>query len=263
MGFSYGSSNVAAASIVANSLNDSAVPLGPPVNLGLSTSLAANALTISIASASGAFSASNIGIIPMRSATATTGTPVIRRLTSAVTDLVISSGSTLGHVSGASEFIYVWAVDSGSGIVLGASTTLFDEGVVQSTTAEGAAGAADSRTVIYTTAAQSSKPIRLIGRLVSTQATAGTWATAISTITVGQIAGRGTGTFTDNLFNGDASDVTFDLSTTPANEKDIFVMVDGVLQASDTYSVSGVTLTFSEAPPVGTNNIFVKVFNLV
>jgi hypothetical protein len=30
------------------------------------------------------------------------------------------------------------------------------------------------------------------------------------------------------------------------------VTIDGVLQHKDTYSISGTTLTFSEAPPTGT-----------
>ena len=50
---------------------------------------------------------------------------------------------------------------------------------------------------------------------------------------------------------GDGSDTTLTLSTSPINENATFVTIDGVLQHKDTYSISGTTLTFSEAPPNG------------
>jgi hypothetical protein len=57
-----------------------------------------------------------------------------------------------------------------------------DETTLISTTAEGGAGAADSANVIYSTTARTSLPFRVVGYIESTQATAGTWATAPSTI---------------------------------------------------------------------------------
>lgn len=56
-------------------------------------------------------------------------------------------------------------------------------------------------------------------------------------------------------FSGDGADVTFGLATEPSNEKEVLIWVDGVYQQHSTFSVSGTTLTFSEAPPIGTNNI--------
>lgn len=58
-------------------------------------------------------------------------------------------------------------------------------------------------------------------------------------------------------FSGDAVTVSFNLSVAPAAEKDILVFIDGVFQAHTTYSVSGTAITFTEAPPTGTNNIVV------
>ena len=59
-------------------------------------------------------------------------------------------------------------------------------------------------------------------------------------------------------FNGDGSDTTFALGRTISNVQDILVSVDGVVQDSAAYTVpDGSTLTFSEAPSTGTNNIFV------
>lgn len=55
-------------------------------------------------------------------------------------------------------------------------------------------------------------------------------------------------TFTRQAFTGDGSDTTFTLSRTPNSENDLFVFIEGVFQPHSTYSLSGTTLTFSEAP---------------
>ena len=60
-----------------------------------------------------------------------------------------------------------------------------------------------------------------------------------------------------DTFSGDDSTVAFTLSqTSAANEVEVFV---GNVQQEPTiaYSISGSTLTFTEAPPTGTNNIYV------
>lgn len=56
-------------------------------------------------------------------------------------------------------------------------------------------------------------------------------------------------------FSGDGSDTTFTLASAPAGENNTQVFIGGVYQQKDSYSVSGTTLTFSSAPPSGTNNI--------
>ena len=61
-------------------------------------------------------------------------------------------------------------------------------------------------------------------------------------------------------FNGDNSDTTFTLTRTPAanNASNFAVFVDNVYQrygSSYAYTVVGATLTFTSAPPSGTNNI--------
>ena len=50
-------------------------------------------------------------------------------------------------------------------------------------------------------------------------------------------------------FTGDGSDTTFVLSSDPGNENNTQIYIDGVYQQKDTYSLSGSTITFSEAPP--------------
>ena len=51
-----------------------------------------------------------------------------------------------------------------------------------------------------------------------------------------------------DTMNGDGSDTTLSLSVSPASENQTFLTIDGVLQHKDTYSISGSTLTFDEAP---------------
>jgi hypothetical protein len=50
-------------------------------------------------------------------------------------------------------------------------------------------------------------------------------------------------------FTGDGTTVNFTLSSAPINENSTFVYISGVYQQKNTYTVSGTTLTFSEAPP--------------
>lgn len=58
---------------------------------------------------------------------------------------------------------------------------------------------------------------------------------------------------------GDGTTVAFDLASAPVNENTTDVYINGVYQQKNTYSVSGVTLTFSEAPPL-TSTIEVSYF---
>jgi hypothetical protein len=53
-------------------------------------------------------------------------------------------------------------------------------------------------------------------------------------------------------FSGNGSTVAFTLTYDPGTENNTQVYVNGVYQQKNTYSVSGTTLTFSEAPPVST-----------
>ena len=70
-------------------------------------------------------------------------------------------------------------------------------------------------------------------------------------------------TFTETVkdsFNGDNSTVAFTMSQSVSLDTDIEVFVGNVQQepgSGKAYTVSGTTLTFSEAPPTGTANIYV------
>lgn len=65
-------------------------------------------------------------------------------------------------------------------------------------------------------------------------------------------------------FNGDGSTTGFTLTTSVGNDQDVLVSVDGVVQDTEAYSITGgTTLTFSAAPSSGTSNIFVNYLGLV
>ena len=68
----------------------------------------------------------------------------------------------------------------------------------------------------------------------------------------GEIGGGGATKSVTN-YSGDGSDTTFTLPSDPLTENNTDVFIDGVYQQKNTYSVSGTTLTFSEAPPNGSS----------
>lgn len=72
-----------------------------------------------------------------------------------------------------------------------------------------------------------------------------------------------TGVRVVDRFSGDGVDTTFDLSQDPGTEDNTEVYISGVYQQKNTYSMSGVTLTFSTAPPSGTDNIEVNFVQTV
>ena len=140
-------------------------------------------ISASIASSSLTISASAL-TLDFRNTTLSSGT--VTTVSGTPANLVISSGSTLGTVSATQSRIVVIALNNAGTIELAAVNisggTQLDETNLISTTAEGGAGAADSASVVYSTTARTSVAYRVIGYIESTQATAGTWATAPSTI---------------------------------------------------------------------------------
>jgi len=68
--------------------------------------------------------------------------------------------------------------------------------------------------------------------------------------------------FVTDTFSGNGSTTAFTMSVAPANTASVLVAVSGVLQDPSTYSVSGLTLTFSAAPPTGTGNISARYLGI-
>lgn len=141
----------------------------------VSASVSANAMTVTLNPCSLAFRSTTLG----------SGTTSTVSVTSAIT-MTVSSGSTLGTVSATQSQIVVLAINNAGTIELAvvniAGGNNLDESTLITTTAEGGAGAADSASTIYSTTARTSVAFRVVGVIISTQTTAGTWATAPSTI---------------------------------------------------------------------------------
>jgi hypothetical protein len=137
----------------------------------ISASLAGNALTVTL----------NPCTINFRSTTLTSGAFVTRSVPTAIT-LTVSSGSTLGTTSGVESKLAIIAIDNAGTVELAIINYsvygALDEAFLLSTTAEGGVGGADSGTVFYSTTARTSVAGKVMGFLISTQATAGAWASA-------------------------------------------------------------------------------------
>lgn len=147
-------------------------------NLTFATSVSSNALTIALKTKAGTNpTATDLIRVGFRSSTLSSGIYNTREITAA-TSLTISSGSTLGQVSGQASRIWVYLIDAGSSPELAVSGKRFRDNALVSTTAEGGAGGADSHQTLYSATARTDVPVRLIGYIDNTQATAGTWASA-------------------------------------------------------------------------------------
>lgn len=71
--------------------------------------------------------------------------------------------------------------------------------------------------------------------------------------------GASAGNISSDKFSGNGSQTAFTLSVAPGSKNNTQVFIHGVYQQKDSYSLSGTTLTFSEAPVTGTDNIEVNI----
>lgn len=152
-------------------------------NLGLSASVAASALTVTLRQFDGASNpstGSSAVLAGFRGTTAATGSySEVSRTTSL--NIVVASGSTLGTSNGVAKYIYVYLINNAGTVELAVSGSLYDEGSLVTTTI---ITSASSGTVIYSTTARTSVALRLVGRLLVNEATAGTWASAPTEISL-------------------------------------------------------------------------------
>lgn len=174
----------------ASGLLSSALAYGQNVNLGLSASVNANALTISLKGADGNDpSSTNPVLVPFRNSTIATGTPTVVTQTGALS-FTIASGSTMGCVSGEMCRIWIIGVNNGGTLVLGAYNALSGttvgpivEGQLQ-TCQTGTTGGNSAQLYYCSTSAVSNAAIKILGYLEVSEVTAGTWATGPTYVTV-------------------------------------------------------------------------------
>lgn len=173
--------------IDAATLADSALGFAM-INGTLTVSVAGNALTVALKTKAGSDPSSTDPILVVfRNATATNGTYSVVSVTAA-TSLTVSSGSTLGTVSAQAARLAVLLINNAGTAELAINNlsggVSLDETGVISTTAEGGLGAADSATVIYSSSARVGVAYRVVGLIDITEDTAGTWASAPTTVTL-------------------------------------------------------------------------------
>ena len=132
-----------------------------------------------------AASALTIGLTPQyvdfRSATLGSGT--VSTIAAAPANIVVPGSATLGTTNAVAARLAVAAMNNAGTVELAVANMLgltIDEAALISTTA--LSGGATSAAVWYSTTLRSNLPFRIVGHIDITEATAGTWATAPSTI---------------------------------------------------------------------------------
>lgn len=123
-------------------------------------------------------------------------------------------------------------------------TTTLDIGDVEEAVAEAEAAAA-AAAISEDNAANSATASAASAQLAQDQADLVTDQIAAVTPSVAMLSGDGGTSFT--------------LPKSPGSENNTMVFVSGVYQNKDTYSIAGDVITFTEAPPVGTENIEVVI----
>jgi hypothetical protein len=138
----------------------------------ITASVAANALTLTL----------NPTTLDFRSSSLNSGAVNTRRVASAIS-LTIPSGATINTVSGQQARLVLLAVDNAGTVELavanvGYSGVLDESGLISTTAISGAS----SNNGPFSTNARTNVPYRVVGFVDVTEATAGTWATAPSTV---------------------------------------------------------------------------------
>lgn len=150
---------------------------------GLATSVAASALTINLTQPDGSTdpSVATPVLISFRDATLTSGAYNTRTVSSSLS-LTVPSGATLGTANAVAAYLWVYALDNAGTVELAICGMKLDEGTVHTSTT--ISSSADSNSTLYSSTGRSNKPIKLLGRLLSTQTIAGTWDAAPSEVSV-------------------------------------------------------------------------------
>lgn len=158
------------------------------INGKITTSVAANALTVAVKTDAGNDPSSSDPVYVYFRKSTLTDSGFDRVAITAALSVVVSSGSTLGHASAIAQHIFVYLVNNAGTAELAVSNLppdypgTFGKARLVSTTAEGGAGAADSATAVYSTTARSNVPWICVAKMLSTQTTAGTWASNMTQV---------------------------------------------------------------------------------
>jgi hypothetical protein len=196
-------------------------------NVGIFPSVSANALTVALLTSSGSSPSSGSPVLfYFRSTTATIGQFFSLSVTSNLS-IVVPATATLGQASTVATptYVYVQAL-SGNVHLCVSSNPAIDEGSLQTSTT--VSTSSNSRPALYCSVGGTG-PVKLIGRFVSQQATAGQWATAPTEVSVLPFV-------TPIAQNQTPIDVEFDFTSTACT-------VNGICTSSGSLGVSGVNRT--------------------
>lgn len=201
--------------------------------LPIDASVAANALTITLQPC----------VLDFRSATLGSGTVNTRTVPAAIM-LTVPSSATLGTTSAQQSRLVVLAIDNAGTVELAVVNLTggvqLDEAGTINTTAISAGST--SASTIYSTSARTGVAYRVVGYVQSTQATAGTWATAPSLIQgVGGQAlvalnSLGSGQTWQSVTGSRSSGVTYYNTT----GRPIVLLINAFSGTSMTFAVNGV-----------------------
>ncbi len=201
----------------------------------VTASVASNALTLTLNPTSLDFRSSSLG-----------SGAVNTRTISAPISVIVPSGATLGTVNATEARLAILAMDNAGTVELAvvnlAGGNNLDETTLISTTAISASATANN--IIYSTTARTSLPFRVVGFVDITEATAGTWATAPSTI-------QGAGGIDLSGFTGIGSGIGLSLDGTQslANnvETDVNWQTEDFKDANFTHAANGSTVTINKS----------------
>jgi hypothetical protein len=223
----------------------------------ITASVAASALTITL----------NPTILDFRASPLTSGTVTTISVPAAIS-VVIPSTSTMGTVSAVQSRIVVIAINNAGTVELAAVNisggSVLDETTLITTTAAAAAG--NSATAYYSTTARTGVAYRVVGYVESTQATAGTWATAPSTLqgyggqALAAMSSLGYGqtwqtvTRTSNVtYYNTTGKPIFLTAVSQASAVNVSVTVDGTIRAFSNSSTANVAGSASSIVPPGSS----------
>lgn len=210
----------------------------------IAAAVAASALTLTL----------NPTALDFRSATLTSGTVNARTVAAAIS-VVVPSGATLGTANGVASRLALLAIDNAGTVELAvvnlAGGNNLDETTLINTTA--ISGASTAANVIYSATARTGVPFRVVGFIDSTQAAAGTYATAPSTVqgvggqALAALSSIGYGQTRQNLTGSRVLGTTYYNLT----GKPFFVNVTNSSGSNMTFTINGVAVAIFTAPSAG------------
>lgn len=151
------------------------------LNLGLSATVSASAMVVSVTRLEGSVP-DPINYIPVSFGTPSVGTYATRLITAPL-NITVPSGASLGLASGMNQYVWVYLIDNAGTVDIGVSGDyIYTNGV--SGTAAQIANSANTQAALYSNAAYTGKTVRLVGRLLVNEPTAGQWTVAPSEVLV-------------------------------------------------------------------------------